>query len=104
MSIVKASDSVKAAFDFSVDKFPLAGPDGMTTPWYGLFRSDNGRVVGNGSVTDRYVPHSSDDVMALTEVCRTTQVYKNQNIDLRGKTMVEHIINKFENYGFKKSS
>ena len=67
MSIVKASDSVKAAFDFSVDKFPLAGPDGMTTPWYGLFRSDNGRVVGNGSVTDRYVPHSSDDVMALTE-------------------------------------
>ena len=67
MSIVKASDSVKAAFDFSVDKFPLAGPDGMTTPWYGLFRSDNGCVVGNGSVTDRYVPHSSDDVMALTE-------------------------------------
>jgi len=61
------SDSVRNAFDFSVDKFPLSGPDGMKTPWYALFRSDNSTVVGNGSVTSRYVPHSTDDVCALVD-------------------------------------
>jgi len=61
------SSSVRAAFDFSVDKFPLAGPDGMTTPWYGLFRSDTSEVVGTGSVTSRYVPHQTDDVCALVD-------------------------------------
>lgn len=58
---------VQAAFPFTVDKFPLAGPDGMTTPWYGLFRSDNSEVVGRGSVTSRYLPHTTDDVLALVE-------------------------------------
>lgn len=61
------SSSVRAAFDFSVDKFPLAGPDGMSTPWYGLFRSDTSEVVGTGSVTSRYVPHQTDDVCALVD-------------------------------------
>lgn len=60
-------ETVKSAFNFSVDKFPLAGPDGMTTPWYGLFRSDNMQVVGNGSVTNRYNPHTTDDVLALVD-------------------------------------
>ena len=70
MSNINASDvsaSVRSAFDFSVDKFPLSGPDGMRTPWYALFRSDSMDVVGNGSVTSRYVPHSTDDVCALVD-------------------------------------
>lgn len=70
MSNIHASDvsaSVRAAFDFSVDKFPLSGPDGMSTPWYALFRSDTSTPVGNGSVTARYVPHTTDDVCALVD-------------------------------------
>ena len=34
------SDQVRSTFNFTVDKFPLSGPDGMSTPLYGLFRSD----------------------------------------------------------------
>lgn len=58
---------VQEAFNFSVDKFPLSGPDGMATPWYAMFRSDNHTVVGSGSVTRKYVPHQTDDVLALVE-------------------------------------
>jgi hypothetical protein len=60
-------DTVRGQFNFSVDKFPLSGPDNMRTPWYGLFRSDTLVTVGNGSVTDRYVPHTTDDVLAMVE-------------------------------------
>jgi len=70
MSNIQASAvsaAVAAAFNFSVDKFPLSGPDGMKTPWYALFRSDSMDVVGNGSVSSRYVPHSTEDVCALVE-------------------------------------
>jgi len=63
----QVSAKVRDAFDFSVDKFPLSGPDGMSTPWYALFRSDDSKVVGNGSVTDRYVPHTTDDVCTLVD-------------------------------------
>ena len=66
----EALDRVKEVFDFSVDKFPLSGPDGMSTPWYGLFRSDTGTVVGQGSKTDRYQPHQTDDVLALVEAAQ----------------------------------
>lgn len=65
------SNKVRSAFNFSVDKFPLSGPDGMTTPFYGLFRSDTGKVVGSGSVTARYLPHTTDDVLALVEAAET---------------------------------
>jgi hypothetical protein len=69
MSIATESivDSVRSAFGFEVEKFPLAGPDGLHTPWYGLFRSDNGGVVGNGSVSSKYVPHTTEDVIALVD-------------------------------------
>lgn len=67
VSANQISARVAAAFDFTVDKFPLAGPDGLRTPWYGLFRSDNNQVVGNGSVTSRYVPHQTEDVLALVD-------------------------------------
>ena len=61
------SESVREAFNFTVDKFPLGGPDGLTTPWYGLFRSDSMDVVGSCSVSSRYVPHTTDDVCALID-------------------------------------
>ncbi len=61
------ASKVRESFNFSVDKFPLSGPDGMATPWYALFRSDTESVVGNGSVTSRYVPHQTEDVLALVD-------------------------------------
>jgi hypothetical protein len=71
VSPVSASDQVRTAFDFTVDKFPLSGPDGMSTPWYAMFRSDSGDVVGEGSVTDRYTPHQTEDVIALVDACES---------------------------------
>lgn len=79
MSVVSASElsgKVQAAFNFSVEKFPLSGPDGMKTPWYGLFRSDSGDVVGTGSVTGRYVPHQTEDIVALVDAA--SQVFDGQ--------------------------
>lgn len=61
-----AVSAVREAFDFTVDKFPLSGPDGMATPFYGLFRSDTSKVVGS-AVTHRYRCHQTDDVLAITE-------------------------------------
>ena len=61
-----ALETVQNTFDFSVDKFPLYGPDNMPTPHFGLFRSDNSECVGK-SVSARYVPHNTDDILAITE-------------------------------------
>ena len=61
------SDQIRSTFNFTVDKFPLSGPDGMSTPLYGLFRSDNSSLVGSKSVTARYHPHTTDDVCALAD-------------------------------------
>lgn len=63
---------VAADFDFTVDKFPLSGPDNIRTPLYGLFRSDDMGLVGSSSVTSRYVPHTTDDVLALVEATQDT--------------------------------
>lgn len=57
---------VKSRFNFTVDKFPLAGPDSMRTPFYGLFRSDTMEVVGE-PVSARYEAHQTDDVLAIVE-------------------------------------
>lgn len=59
--------TVRQRYNFSVDRFPLRGPDGLSTPWFGLFRSDTGDAVGGGSVTARYTPHTTDDVIALVD-------------------------------------
>jgi hypothetical protein len=74
MNVVATSSEIKNAvnelFSFTVDKFPLSGPDGMQTPEYGLFRSDKtGReaYVSSRSVRQGYVPHTTDDVTALAE-------------------------------------
>jgi len=65
-----AVETIRNEFNFSVDKFPLSGPDTMKTEWYGLFRSDNCQPVGTGSVTSRYTPHQTDDVIALVEAAQ----------------------------------
>ena len=70
MSNVQASEvsmSVRSDFNFTVEKFPLFGPDRMPTDQYGLFRSDTGFIEGVKSVSSRYVPHNTDDVCALVE-------------------------------------
>jgi hypothetical protein len=67
---IEIVETVRAAFNFSVDKFPLSGPEGMRTPHYGLFRSDNGACVGNACKA-RYTPHTTDDIVALVEACST---------------------------------
>lgn len=59
-------ETLTQAFPFSVDKFPLSGPDGMNTPHYGLFRSDTSDNVGN-AVRAGYTPHTLDDVATLAE-------------------------------------
>lgn len=66
------ADRVRDEFRFSVDKFPLTGPEGLRTPHYGLFRSDSGECVGRSSVSGRYVPHTTDDVLALVEAAGAT--------------------------------
>ena len=60
------ADRLRASFP-EVGKFPLTGPDGMRTPWYGLFRMDTMETVGPGSVSADYEPHHTEDVIALCE-------------------------------------
>ncbi len=70
MSNIQSTDisaSVRESFNFSVDKFPLFGPDNMPTDQYGLFRDDTGYLKGVKSVSPRYVPHTTDDVCALVD-------------------------------------
>jgi len=71
MQVADVSASVRSAFNFDVDKFPLYGPDNMPTDQYGLFRSDTGYIEGVKSISSRYVPHSTDDVCALVEAAST---------------------------------
>lgn len=61
------SAAVRDAFNFEVVKLPLTGADNHYTPWYGLFRQDSGAYIGSGSISERYVPHTADDVCALVE-------------------------------------
>jgi len=65
-----AMDTINDTFNFTVDKFPLFGPDNMKTDQYGLFRSDTGYLSGVKSISERYVPHTTDDVVALCEAAQ----------------------------------
>jgi len=60
------ADTIQNAFNFSVDKYRLSGPDNMKTDHFGLFRSDNLECVGN-AVRKGYEPHTTDDIIALAE-------------------------------------
>ena len=56
------------ATNFTVDKFPLQGPDGIWTPEYGLFRSDrtdSTAYVSTRAVKKGYVPHQSEDLAVI---------------------------------------
>lgn len=69
-AVLSISDTVRSSFNFNVDKFPLSGPEGMRTPFYGLFRSDNFEAVGK-PVSRLYVAHQTDDVLALVDAVET---------------------------------
>lgn len=66
--LTSASDVVRSTFDFSVDKFPLSGPDNMPTPYYGLFKSDDNECLN--AVSSKYYVHTTDDIVALTEAAQ----------------------------------
>lgn len=70
---VDVVNKVRENFNFEVEKFPLQGPDGMKTPCYGLFRSDNAGFVGscNNAKSINYMPHQTEDVIALVEASST---------------------------------
>jgi len=61
------SETIRNTFNFSVDKFPLSGPDGMRTPEYGLFRDDTGEYVSGRAVRKGYVPHQSEHVVTISD-------------------------------------
>ena len=61
------SQRVRDFFNFEVVKLPLSGPEGMPTGVYGLWRDDQREMLGSGSVTSRYIPHTTDDVCVLAE-------------------------------------
>lgn len=63
---VSPAEVVQKAFDFTVDKLPLYGPDNLQTGFYGLFRSDTSEIVGS-PVTKKYVPHQTSSVIQLVE-------------------------------------
>ena len=94
------SDKIRSAFDFSVDKFPLSGPDGMSTPLYGLFRSDTSSLVGSKSVTSRYHPHTTDDVIALSEAAENAF---DGDIDVRCHFRAGHYVDVKPNLAQRKS-
>ena len=62
----RIAETVRKAFPFEVEKKRLHDPEGRPTRTFGLFRSDNNHQVGN-AVSERYEPHTTDDVLALTE-------------------------------------
>ena len=68
-SFNEVSTVVSSVYNFSVDKFPLSGPDGLKTAHYGLFRSDTSENVGN-AVSGKYVPHTVEDISTLVEAAR----------------------------------
>lgn len=94
------SDKIRSTFNFSVDKFPLSGPDGMSTPLYGLFRSDNSSLVGSKSVTARYHPHTTDDVCALADAAENAF---DDDIDIRCHFRAGHYVDVKPNLAQRKA-
>ena len=62
----QVNSKITNAFNFEIARLPLYGPEGIRTPCYGLFRSDNGNFVGD-AVTARYEPHQTADIIALAD-------------------------------------
>lgn len=59
-------EKIRQAYNFEIDKFRLYGPDNLSTPHYGLFRSDTGECVGD-TFSSQYVPHKTQDIITITE-------------------------------------
>jgi hypothetical protein len=64
------SNVVREKFDFEVSKRPLVGPCGEKTELFGIFRDDTDDFVGGYAVTDKYEPHTTDDVVTLVEAAQ----------------------------------
>lgn len=97
---VDALDHITNTFDFTVDKFPLFGPDNQPTDQYGLFRSDTGYLKGVKSVSQRYVPHTTDDVIAL---CEAAQHAFDCEVDVQAHFRNGHYVSIAPTIGFRKS-
>ncbi len=95
-----ASQIVRDAFNFTVDKFPLSGPDNMQTPFYGLFRSDTQKVVSDRAVTKQYVPHTTDDVCAIVEA---TEAAFDHNANVRCHFRMGHYVDIAPNNEMRRS-
>jgi len=93
------SEKVRNAFNFEVNKFPLSGPDKMSTPFYGLFRSDSGECVGK-AVSSKYVPHTTDDVVALAEAAEHCF---DMSVDVRCHFDDGHYVNVIPSKDYRKS-
>ena len=63
------SSTVRTAFNFNILKAPLCTMDGWQTPHFGLFNSVSKANIGQ-TVSKDYVPHTTDDVIALTEAAQ----------------------------------
>ena len=100
ISTSSVSAKIRDAFNFSVDKFPLSGPDGMSTPLYGLFRSDTSSLVGSKSVTSRYHPHTTDDVCALADAAENAF---DDDIDVRCHFRAGHYVDVKPNLAQRKA-
>lgn len=59
------SNVIRNSFAFEVERRPLFGPNGESTGMYGLFRNDTNTLVSPTSVSDRYRPHQTADVLRL---------------------------------------
>ena len=67
VSTSEITEKIRSEFNFEVNRLPLSGPDNMPTKWYGLFRSDNGKTVGPGSVSPGYFPHTVNHIVSIAE-------------------------------------
>lgn len=78
-SLPTIADTVQESFPFNVTKEILSGPNLVDenghiierkTDLYGLFRDDTHEQIADASKKAKYVPHTTDDVIALTEAAQ----------------------------------
>lgn len=68
----KIAETIRGQFNFSVEKWPTHVHDhenfqDIPTGKYALVRNDAVREIVGSDVTDRYTPHTTEDVLALTD-------------------------------------
>lgn len=85
----RIAELVASEFDFSVVKRKMESVCGLESPLWGLYRSDDDSFVGRESVSEKYVPHTVDDVAALIEA--STGLFEGE-LDIRTHWNDGHII------------